>query len=58
MVRQCDEGTHTDNEPTVETRLSLGLLLRTAFVVAHERAQQGVGIIDPSDDLVAALEAL
>jgi hypothetical protein len=32
--------THTSNEGTVETLLSLGLLLRTAFVVACERLQQ------------------
>jgi len=34
--------THTDNESTLETLLSLGLLLRTAFAVAYERTEQGL----------------
>jgi hypothetical protein len=49
--------THTSNESTVETLLSIGLLLRTAFVVAHERIQQDPSQGDPPPDLAAELEA-
>jgi hypothetical protein len=43
--------THTDNEYTVLTLLSLALLLRTAFVVANERIKHGL----MSPDLPPAL---
>lgn len=48
--------THTANERTVETLLSLALLLRTAFVTAHERIEQGAPA-QPPPDLAATLAA-
>jgi hypothetical protein len=47
--------THTANEETVETLLSLGLLLRTAFVTANERILRGEMPVDPPPDLLAKL---
>jgi hypothetical protein len=47
--------THTPNEHTVETLLSLALVLRTAFVTAHERAAQQVGPVTPPPELLQAL---
>jgi hypothetical protein len=48
--------THTPNEHIVEALLSLALVLRTAFVVAHERAEQG-GPAKPPPELLAAIAA-
>lgn len=48
--------THTPNELIVETLLSIALVLRTAFVLAHERVQQG-GDDDLPADLYEALAA-
>jgi hypothetical protein len=47
--------THTANENTMETLLSLGLLMRTAFVVASERIKRGEMPADPPPDLLAEL---
>jgi hypothetical protein len=47
--------THTDNEPTVETLISLALLFRTAFVVACERIDRGLIAPDPPPALLNAL---
>jgi hypothetical protein len=49
--------THTPNERIVETLLSLALVLRTAFVVAHERAEQGGPSAPPIDLLEAIRDA-
>jgi hypothetical protein len=48
--------THTSNERTVETLLSLGLLMRSAFVVAHERIQQDPSQAEPPPDLAAEFD--
>jgi hypothetical protein len=48
--------THTPNERTVETLLSLALVLRTALVTAQERIRQGAPAELPPD-LVARLDA-
>jgi hypothetical protein len=48
--------THTPNERTVETLLSLALVLRTAFVIAHERAAQG-GPNTPPPELLTPIAA-
>jgi hypothetical protein len=49
--------THTNNELIVEILLSLGLLMRSAFVVSHERIQQDPSQGEPPPDLTAGLEA-
>jgi hypothetical protein len=48
--------THTDNEPTVETLLSLALLFRTGLVVAAERIKSGVMAADPPPALLRELQ--
>jgi hypothetical protein len=47
--------THTANENTVETLVSLGLLSRTALVTANERILRGEMPVDPPPDLLAKL---
>ena len=47
--------THTANEATLETLLSLALLLRTALVTANERILRGEMPEDPPPDLLAKL---
>jgi hypothetical protein len=43
--------THTANEATVETLLSLALILRTAVVTADQRILHGLMPADPPPDL-------
>lgn len=47
--------THTANEDTLETLLSLALLMRTAHVTANERILRGELPADPPPDLLAKL---
>ena len=48
--------THTPNENTIETLLSLGLLMRTAVVTANERIKAGEMPEDPPPDLADRLQ--
>ena len=56
LVGSGVDRTRTANEATLETLLNLALLLRTGFVVAHERIEQGAPA-RPPDDLLTALAA-
>jgi hypothetical protein len=48
--------THTDNEPTIETLLSLALLMRTLMVTAGERIRTGLITADPPPELLRAIQ--